>query len=118
MRFLGRLRSICRDSREHLGALSGILFYGGLVVGLFVCLQICEIVTITLLAGPKAYFAHGIRYADHHGHLLINGQAVPTLLHLLTIPLYLLLMPTWAILSLFVISRLARVKSRRRNGPG
>jgi len=98
---------------EDLGCFTGMLYLGGLVVGLFVSVQLCQVATITLMHFPGGYFVDGLRYADSHGEVLTNGEAVPGALRVLTIPLYFLLMLGWMFGSLFVITGVARCLSRR-----
>ncbi|HEV7300807.1 MAG TPA: hypothetical protein VGN72_15685 [Tepidisphaeraceae bacterium] len=93
--------------------MTGVLFFGGLILGLFVSVRLCEMATITLMHPPDGYFADGLRYADSHGRWLTNGEAVPGALRLLTPPLYLLLMVGWVVASLFAITSVARLLSGR-----
>ena len=105
--------SAWRARYERLGCLTGVLFFGGLVFGLFVSVRLCEMATITLMHPPGGYFADGLRYADPHGRWLTNGEAVPGALRLLTPPLYLVLMSGWMVGSLFAITSVGRLLSGR-----
>ena len=105
--------SAWRARYERLGCLTGVLYFSGLVAGLFVSVRLCEIATITLMHPPGGYFVNGLRYADSHGRWLTNGEAVPSALRLLTPPLCLLLMLGWMVGSLFAITSIARLLSGR-----
>jgi hypothetical protein len=103
---------------ERLSAVTGILFFGGLVLGFFVSIRMCEVVTITAMHPLGGYFAAGLRYADSHGRVLTNGEAVPVPLRLLTPPMYLLFMLSWAAGSLFLITGAAQILDRTPGNAG
>jgi ABC-type antimicrobial peptide transport system permease subunit len=114
MKTLDRIMASWKIRHKRMRCLTGIIFFAGLVIGLFVTTWICEIVVITLMHPPDGYFMQGLRYDDPHGRWLTNGEPVPLLFRLLHLPLYVILIFLWYINSLFVITAIADWISPRR----
>lgn len=99
-----RLRVSWRARYESLGLVGSTVYFSGFVAGLFLVLRLVEIVVVSLRSGARAYFFDDVRYADPHGWSLSNGHEISVLLHTLRILMYLVLMPLWMFLSLFVVT--------------
>lgn len=99
---LRRLFAAWRTRYERVGCFGGCVYFIGAIGGLFISAWVCEIIVITLLYPPGGYFSDSIRFADNRGNLT-NGEAIPLLLILAGCVLYIVLLATWTIGSLFVI---------------
>jgi hypothetical protein len=112
-KWFNRFRHACRTRYESLRLISGLLYFVGLPVGMFLLLKLIQFVIISIDSGPRSYLIGGVRYDDYHGFHLSNGHEIPVLLHALGILLFFVLMPTWMVVSLFLVTLCSKPRRDR-----